>query len=130
EAMATFQKVPEDSALFHESALQVTQILNVVALENAAKGAPEPEKQLKRQIASYVSKHAEMKVGMSVVLAGFYETTGKVESAIDAMTGVRNDKGYEKSHDFYLASLLDRAKRHDEAISVVETILSKEPEDP
>lgn len=130
DAIATFQRIPEDSALYHEGALQVTQILNVVALENAAKGAPEPEKLLKQQIDNYVVSHNEVKVGMHVVLAGFYETLGKIDQAIEALDGVRNSKGYEKTHEFYLASLLDRAKRHDEAISVVERILKKEPEDP
>lgn len=130
DAIATFQRIPEDSSLYHEGALQVTQILNVVALENAAKGAPEPEKMLKQQIDNYVTSHTEVKVGMHVVLAGFYETLGKIDQAIDALDGVRNSKGYEKTHEFYLASLLDRAKRHDEAINVVERILVKEPEDP
>ena len=129
DAMATFQRIPEESALFHEGALQITQILNVVALENAAQGVKEPEKQLKEQIDRYVAAHEEVKVGMHVVLAGFYETLGQVDRAIEALSNVRHGKGYEKTHEFYLASLLDRAKRHDEAINVVEHILKKEPED-
>lgn len=130
DAIATFQKVPQDSALFHESALQVTQILNVVALENATQGVQEPEKRLKQQIADYVAKYDNVKVGMYVVLAGFYEALGHVDQAIGVMSEVRESGGYEKTHDFYLASLLDRAKRHDEAIKLVESILHNEPEDP
>ena len=130
DAVATFQRIPEDSTLFHEGALQVTQILNVVALENAAKGSPEPEKLLKQQIDRYIASHTEVKVGMHVVLAGFYETLGKMDEAIAALSNVRDNKGYEKTHEFYLASLLDRAKRYDEAINVAERILEKEPEEP
>ncbi len=130
DAVATFQRVPTDSALFHESALQVSQILNIVALENAAKGEAQPEKRLKQQISEYTAKYDEAKVGMHVVLAGFYETLGHTDEAIRTMESVREGKGYEKSHDFYLASLLDRAKRHDEAIKVVEKILTAAPEDP
>lgn len=129
EAMATFQRIPTDSALFHESALQVTQILNVVALENAAKGAINPEKEMKKQIDQYVANHEEMKVGMHLVLASFYETLGQVDSAIDALSEVRSGQGFDKTHELYLASLLDRAKRHDEAISLVEKMLVKDPHD-
>ncbi|MBH47449.1 MAG: hypothetical protein CME71_04700 [Halobacteriovorax sp.] len=129
DAMATFQQIPPDSALFHESALQVTQMLNVVALENAAKGVVEPEKQMKEQIDTYVAKHEEAKVGMHLVLASFYETLGKVDSAIESLAKVRNGKGFDKTHELYFASLLDRAKRHDEAISLVEKMLDKDPQD-
>lgn len=130
DAMATFQKIPSDSALFHESALQVTQILNVVALTNAAQGKPEPEKDLKKQINEYSASHSEVTVGMHLVLASFYETLGNVDNAIDALVTVQNGTGFDKTHELYLASLLDRAKRHEEAISLVEKMLVKDPKDP
>ncbi len=130
DAMATFQKIPSDSALFHESALQVTQILNVVALNKAAKGDNEPEKDLKRQINEYTASHDEMKVGMHLVLASFYETLGRVDSAIEALSSVQDGSGFDKTHELYLASLLDRAKRHDEAISLVQKMLDRDPKDP
>ncbi len=130
DAMATFQKIPSDSALFHESALQVTQILNVVALNSAAKGDPEPEKALKKQITEYTASHNEMTVGMHLVLASFYETLGKVDNAIEALSSVQGGDGFDKTHELYLASLLDRAKRHDEAINLVQKMLDRDPKDP
>jgi len=130
DAMATFQKIPSDSALFHESALQVTQILNVVALTNAAQGKPEPEKDLKKQINEYAASHSEVTVGMHLVLASFYETLGNVDNAIEALASVQDGTGFDKTHELYLASLLDRAKRHEEAISLVEKMLVKDPKDP
>ncbi len=125
-AVNYFSKVPEQSSLFHESHLQIAQMLQVSA-ESFKKGSRE-------KFISFVntkaSKHADLSVELRVLLAGFYENENRVVEAISELDKIKSNSNFNEGHEYYLAALLEKNSQFEKSRVVIENLLKKNPENP
>lgn len=124
-AVTYYSKVPEESSLFHESNIQIAQILQVSAIE---------QKEAKGKLVSFIneraSKHTNLRVELRVMLAGFYENEGALKDAIGEMEKVKDEKSFNEGHEYYFAALLEKSNKFDRAKEVIEKLLVKNPDNP
>lgn len=125
-AVDYFSKVPEQSSLFHESHLQIAQMLQASA-ESFKKGARE-------RFISFVNtkseKHSELRVELRVLLAGFYETEEKISEAILELEKIATESDFNEGHEYYLAALLEKNSEFKKSRVVIENLLKKNPDNP
>ncbi len=124
-AVTYYSKVPEESSLFHESNIQIAQILQASAIE---------QKETRDKLVSFVDeraeKHSNLRVELRVMLAGFYENEGELHGAVAEMEKVKDEKSFNEGHEYYFAALLEKTNRFDRAKEVIEKLLVKNPENP
>ncbi|PIK13912.1 tetratricopeptide repeat protein [Halobacteriovorax sp. JY17] len=124
-AVTYYSKVPEESSLFHESNIQIAQILQASAIE---------QKETRNKLVSFVDeragKHSTLRVELRVMLAGFYENEGELHGAVAEMEKVKDEKSFNEGHEYYFAALLEKTNRFDRAKEVIEKLLVKNPENP
>ncbi|WP_127716530.1 tetratricopeptide repeat protein [Halobacteriovorax sp. HLS] len=126
-AVGYFSKVPEESSLFHESNLEIARLLLVEAEEDET---GESAKKFVSFVEQASSKGVDLKIALKVMLAGHYETIGRVPAAVDEMEEIQNEKEFSESHEYYLAALHEKNGDYNKAKDVIEKLLSKNPENP
>ncbi|OIQ19652.1 MAG: hypothetical protein BM556_03975 [Bacteriovorax sp. MedPE-SWde] len=130
EAIQYFSKIDESSALYHESNIQIAQILNVLAMEDRF----ERNKNNENRLISFISKKSQksdvLNVELSVILAGYLEANKDFGQAIATMENVRKIEGFSEGHDYYLAALYERVKDYKKAEAIIRAMLKKNPENP
>ena len=125
-AIEYFNKITPQSGLYSDSSLQVANMLSHLAQASG--------KDSKWYLAflSHVDKRieeiADLRVELSVVKAGFFESQGDFHQAAVALNGVKEDKKFSEQHIYYLANLLNKTEKFEESILLVEGILAKNPE--
>jgi tetratricopeptide (TPR) repeat protein len=126
-AVTYFSKVPEESSLFHESNLQIAHMLQ-------AKAEEDKREKTRNEFISFVEsatkKSEQLKVELKVILAGFYESIGRVPAAVDEMEDIEGDQLFNEGHEYYLAALHEKNGDFHKAKSVIEKLLKKTPENP
>ncbi|WP_372654039.1 tetratricopeptide repeat protein [Halobacteriovorax sp.] len=124
-AVSYYSKVPEESSLFHESNIQIAQILQASAIE---------QDDARSKLVSFVNeradKHMALRVELRVLLAGFYENEGDLQEAVGELEKIKNEKTFNEGHEYYFAALLEKVNRFDKAKEVIEQLLVKNPENP
>ncbi len=124
-AVSYYSKVPEESSLFHESNIQIAQILQASATE---------QEDARSRLVSFVNdradKHSALRVELRVLLAGFYENEGALTEAVGELEKIKNEKTFNEGHEYYFAALLEKVNRFDRAKEVIEQLLVKNPENP
>ncbi len=121
-AIEYFSRIPEDSALFHESHIQIAQILNAVALENTKSSD---------KLFAFVSKNSKksnvLNVELNVILAGFLEASKDYTQAISVLENVKALTEFSDGHEYYLAALYERVKDFSKAEKLISSMLKKNP---
>ena len=125
-AIEYYSKVDETSSLFHDSSIQIAQLLNVLAESDSKKYG--------EKFVGFVSKkiesHDSLKVDLGMLLASYYESNNKVEDAIEVLVGVRAQKNYSDGHEYYLASLYEKVKDYSSSRKLIRDLLEKNPRNP
>jgi tetratricopeptide (TPR) repeat protein len=126
-AVTYFSKVPEESSLFHESNLQIAHMLQAQAEEDK-------KERSRNKFISFVNsvskKSEELKIELKVILAGYFENSGRVPAAVDEMEDIQENKGFNEGHEYYLAALLEKNGDYEKSKDVIESLLEKNPENP
>ena len=126
-----FSRISHDSPLFYESALQVASMLELVATDSVEKGEREREQKVDRFI-SFVNGHGnkfeDIRVDMAMILSGYYEGQSDFTMARNAIVRVRGEKGYNENHEYYLASLHEKAREYKKADEIIQNLLEKNPD--
>lgn len=128
KAIETFGRIPADSSLYMEGSYQVAQILNALALEDYERGDEEVVSRFVSYIEEKTRELPKIKVELQANMAAFYETVGDTARAIDILKGVDKEETFTESHLYYLASLLERVARYEEAESSIRALLKKNPD--
>ncbi|EQC47233.1 tetratricopeptide repeat protein [Bacteriovorax sp. Seq25_V] len=122
KAIEYFSRIPEGSALFHESHIQIAQILNAVALENTKSSD---------KLFEFVSKNAKksnvLNVELNVILAGFLEASKDYTQAISVLENIRSLSEFSDGHEYYLAALYERVQDFSKADKLINSMLKKNP---
>jgi len=130
DAIEYYSKINEESALYHESNIQIAQILNVMALSDKENNKGKGEERLKSFISLKSQKSNVLNVELSVILAGYQESNKDYRQAIATMENVRKLEEFSDGHDYYLAALYERVKEYKKAEKIVKAMLERNPENP
>jgi tetratricopeptide (TPR) repeat protein len=121
-AIGYFNKIESQSALFHDSHIQMAQILSAMALEKE-----EEFGRFEEFVKTSSKKHEELAVELKVMLASYHEEKKDFMKAIGLMNEIREKKAYTENHDYYLASLYEKVRKFEESRVVIEQLLAKNP---
>ncbi|MBT3584679.1 MAG: tetratricopeptide repeat protein [Halobacteriovoraceae bacterium] len=126
EAVGYFSRIPTSSSLFHDSHIQIAQMLLAMAEENPANN----QKRFVSFVENTSKKHEGLRIELQVLMAGFFEAAGSVDRAIASISSIQKEKGYNEGHDYYLASLYDKQNDPVMAERLIRKVLKKNPENP
>ena len=124
-----FQKIPDTSALFQDSAIQVASMLSKMAMSNDY-SVDEQEKYAQRFnefVDKKVAELPKLKVEFNIIRATYYESKKDIGRAVAALKDVRSEKKFNKDHKFYLANLLEKNKQYEEAYKIIRKMLEEDP---
>jgi tetratricopeptide (TPR) repeat protein len=129
-AIEYFSKIDEESALYHESNIQIAQILNVLAINDKANNDLNSENRFKSFISKKSQQSDVLNVELSVILAGYQEANKDFHQAIATMESVKKIEGFSEGHDYYLAALYERVKEYNKAEKIIREMLKRNPDNP
>ncbi|MDD0854188.1 tetratricopeptide repeat protein [Halobacteriovorax sp. GB3] len=127
KSLEYFNRIPETSSLYMDSSLQIAQILNVFAHRDMEKGETAEIDRFKSFVEKKAGAHAELKVEMKVILAGFYENNHQLAEAISAVESVKTEKDFNEGHDYYLAALYEKNNEFLKARTIIKRMLELNP---
>lgn len=129
QAIEYFAQIPDSSGLFQDSNFQVASMLSTLAQVEHSDGV-EQGPQAERFLAHAKRKLIEipaLKVELSVLLAGHYESREQDSEAIAALQQVSAHKDFSVQHKYYLANLLEKTKRYQESTDLITALIESDP---
>lgn len=132
KALTHFSNIPENSPLFHEGHIQIGHILNAKALEAYETDQPrdkqdEGQKRLMDFIETTAQKDPELKIEMNILAAGHFEAKGQIKEAVARLESIENEKLFDEGHRYYLATLLEKDQRFNDAREMIRKIINSNP---
>lgn len=121
-AVTYYSRIKEDSSLYHESNIQIANILNTYAQKD-----PTQEKRFVEFIRERSVSSKELRFELEVILAGYYETKKELGSAIALMESHVEHDSYTDGHAYYLASLYEKNRSFTKAEKIMLNILKRDP---
>ncbi len=121
-AVTYYTRIKSDSSLYHESNIQIANILNTYAQKDSSR-----EKDFVKFVKERSSESRELKFELEVILAGYYETKKDLTSAIALMESNSGHDEYTDGHAYYLASLYEKDRAFVKAEKIMLDILKKDP---
>lgn len=122
EAVEFYSRIHEESTLFHESSIQIANILNRYAQRN-----PRYEKKFFEFLNRDEKFSKALKFELDVILAGYLENKKQLSKAISLIESHKDNEGYTDGHAYYLASLYDKDKSFEKAEEIMLMLLKKDP---
>jgi len=131
DAITYFGQIKPESGLYHDSSLQVANMLNTLAqIEFFEEGK---NKQTQKRFISFVDDKLKelpkFKVDFRVIKASFYENVEQTELAIAQLDPIKEDESFTSNHLYHLASLHEKAGNHDESLDIMLSIVKIDPKD-
>lgn len=127
DAVKYFKEIPSSSALYQDATVQVSQML----MTKASNLKDENFKQNSKEFISYIEDKLKeipkAKVELSIIQASYFENIEDNKNAINSMESIVNDENFQESHRYYLASLYEKEKMHEESRAVINEVLNKNP---
>ncbi|MFG1484653.1 tetratricopeptide repeat protein [Halobacteriovorax sp. RZ-2] len=121
-AVTYFSRIKEDSSLFHESNIQIANILNTYAQKDRSQ-----EKRFVEFVKERSKASKELRFELEVILAGYYENRKDLGRAIALMESQIEHDSYTDGHAYYLASLYEKDKAFTKAEKIMLDILKRDP---
>jgi len=128
-----FYKVDKESPLYHDSSVQIAKIYYGLALNGLTSNEDEEQRrkyfqELEKFIDERISINKQLKFDLSLILGNYYEAKEQFSDAIASIIQLKDLKGYEDNHDYYLASLYEKNNEQGKAREIIASILKKNPE--
>ena len=127
-AINFFNKVPPSSALFHDSNIQIAQILNRLAMRDNEMGQQSGEDKLVSFVAEKGKIQRQLNIELNIILGGFYESRLDFSKALAAVGSVAGLKGFNEGHQYYFASLMEKNGDYKGARTIVFKMLQENPD--
>lgn len=127
EAISYFKRITSTSPLFGDAGLQVGQVMSAQAREDFVQGKTDTMVSFNGFIDGRVKENPEMQMELKMLQAAFFEDTFQYKKAITTLYTVKEHKGFTESHNYYLASLLEKDGQFGEARHLVQVIVDKDP---
>jgi len=130
KAIEYFSKIPDSGALFKDSQIQIAKIYNEKSFSQNGNINKESSLKFIKFVEEKSLKYPIVEFDLKLVLVGFYENTKEYKEAVNLMESLKGKKQFKEEHDYYLASLLDKDDRFDEARVILESMIKKNPNNP
>ncbi len=127
EAIEYFKRIPSDSPLFGDAGVQAGQLLANKARADFMSGKTESSLNFQKFIDERVAALPEVQIELKMLQASFFEDTNQLPKAIDVLTSLKSHKNYTENHNYYLASIYEKNGQSEEARSLVQSIIEKDP---
>ncbi|RLA64013.1 MAG: hypothetical protein DRQ88_01175 [Epsilonproteobacteria bacterium] len=122
--------IPDSGALFKDAQVQIAKIYNGKSYTQDGKINKEFADKLIRFVEERSLKYPIVAFDLKIVLVGLYENTQDFNKAVVLMKDLKSNAKFKEEHEYYLASLLDKDNRFEEAREILEGILAKNPNNP
>ncbi len=123
-----FGKIDVESSLFHESQVQIAQILQMMVQSSSQDTKKSLEKRFFKFIDNALQQASNLKIPFVIMKASYLEEKGLEKEALKVLDDFQDKKLFSEIHLYYWASLLDKNGEHQKAESLVKGILEKNPE--
>jgi tetratricopeptide (TPR) repeat protein len=123
QAISYFGKIPSESPLFHDSHLQIANILHAQAIENT-----EEEKLFYRYVLEVKNEHPSLAFDLTVLEATLHESYKRYEQASVALETLRTHERFGEAHYYYLAVLFEKQGKIKESLAELHKILEINPD--
>ena len=127
EAISYFKRIASTSPLFGDAGIQVGQLLSGMARESFVQGKKETSNEFNTFIDNRVLENPEMFVELKMLQASFFEDTFQFKNAISTLGSMKTHKNFTESHNYYLASILEKDGQFMQARQLVQVIVDKDP---
>lgn len=125
DAITYFSKIESASTLFHDSHVQIAQMLQAMAQQK-----PEDEREFVDFVSKKSKENEKLKLELGVMLTGYWEGKNQYDKAIVTLDELTSIEGFSEGHEYYRASLYEKNKQFDEARDIIEKMIEKNPENP
>ncbi|TNE96472.1 MAG: tetratricopeptide repeat protein [Deltaproteobacteria bacterium] len=125
DAIGYFSKIESASTLFHDSHVQIAQMLQAMAQEKQ-----DQENKFVEFVNEKSKSNDKLKLELGVMLTGYWEGKSQYEKAIVVLDDLKSHEGYTEGHEYYRASLYEKNKQFDDARDIIEKMIEKNPENP
>lgn len=128
-AIDFFSQISVDSGLYHDSSIQVAQMLSTLAQGEfyINKETGIYHKKFIAFVDNKINEMKKLKVEFSVIKAGYFENIEMVDESIDSLEKVSSTAGFGENHKYYLASLYEKQGNFKKSSGLIWEILDKEP---
>lgn len=127
-AMSYYGKVSKEGPLYTDSILQVANLKSSIAQVYGKKDEQDHVAQFFDFVNEKMSENPAMKIELSVVKASYFESQQQVDKATDTMLELKDEAEFNDTHKYYLATLMEKQKRHTEANELIWAIIKKDPQ--
>jgi tetratricopeptide (TPR) repeat protein len=124
-----FNKIMPESALYHDSVLQISHMLNTLAQNSKQDKKEEANQRFLVYIDAKLDEIGELRVELSSIKAAHQENNMDYDGAIVSMEDVMDRDEFTTSHSYYLASLYEKIQKYDEAEALMRDVLKEDPKD-
>ena len=127
ESLSYYQQIPTTSPLFGDAGLQMAQLLAAKAREDFVLGTFDSSKNFVSFIDGRLKENIESALELKMLLTSFYEDTFQYKEAIETLSSVKTHKNFTESHSYYLAAIMEKNGDYQEARTIVQNIIDKDP---
>jgi tetratricopeptide (TPR) repeat protein len=128
-AIDYFTQIPATSGLYQDSSFQTATMLSHLAqvdffqdeqnLKTGEKFVTFTQKKL--------SEFPDLKVELSVLLAGYFEAIEDDQKAIEVLKAVATEKNFVLQHQYYLAGLYEKVSDFEASTAMIMEMIEKDP---
>jgi tetratricopeptide (TPR) repeat protein len=128
-AIEHFNQVPTESGLYHDSSIQVAQMLSALAQGEYSANASQGKfhKRFMTFVNAKIKEMQKLKVEFSIIKAGYFENIESIEDSIDTLEVVSSEESFSENHKYYLASLYEKSGSFEKSTDLIMEILDKDP---
>lgn len=129
KAIEQFTQINVDSGLYHDSSVQVAQMLSTLAQGEfySKKERGDFHTKFIKFVDNKIDELAKLKVEFSVIKAGYFENIENYNLSIDSLEVVSAEEGFNENHKYYLASLYEKQGEFKKSEGIMWEILDKDP---
>ncbi len=128
-AIDYFTQIPASSGLYQDSSFQTATMLSHLAQVDFFE--KEQNSQTGEKFVSFTQKKLtefpDLKVELSVLLAGYFEAIEEDQKAIDVLKAVVKEKNFVIQHQYYLAGLYEKVSDYESSTSMIMEMIEKDP---
>lgn len=127
DAIQFFSRIPEDSNLFHDGQIQIGRILQAKSLQpNFEQGGG--LSRFEEFVQKGSQKGDDLMVELNLMLAITFDQLKYADKAIKLAQKIENSESLTEKQIYYLASLYEKQKLHQESYDLINKILIKNPD--
>ncbi len=127
DSIEYFNQIPSTSGLYSDSSLQMANMLSTLAQEEWKDEQNKWSENFVTFINDRIQNVPQVKVELSVIKAGYYESVGENKKAMESMMVVQDEKSFTTQHKYYLANLHERLEQYEESNQIIKGIIEKDP---